>query len=138
MRKADEDGKEIWIIYLGDHDPSGIDMTRDIDERLGLFLYGGGRNLDQVERIALNMDQIEFYHPPENPAKQTDSRYQGYIEEYGESSWELDALEPSVLSDLVERAILKHLDTDEFGRVERLEEKHRKLIRAAAAHLKET
>lgn len=42
-----------------------------------------------------------------------------------------------MLSELVEQAIMKHLDTDEFERVERLEEKHRKLIRAAAAHLKD-
>jgi virulence-associated protein VagC len=135
MRKADEDGKEIWIIYLGDHDPSGIDMTRDIDERLGLFLYGGGRNLDQVERIALNMDQIDLYHPPENPAKADDSRYAGYVSEYGESSWELDALEPGVLSELVETAITRHLDVEKFRKVVAVEKKHRKLIEAAGAKL---
>lgn len=135
LRVADEDGKEIWIIYLGDHDPSGIDMTRDIDDRLGMFLYGEGRKLDQVERIALNMDQIDLYHPPENPAKADDSRYVGYVEEYGESSWELDALEPSVLSELVETAIARHVNVEKFNRVAALEKKHRKLIEAAGKGL---
>lgn len=31
-------GKHVHIIHLGDHDPSGLDMTRDIEDRLCLFL----------------------------------------------------------------------------------------------------
>ena len=81
--------RPVTIFHLGDHDPSGIDMTRDNDDRLAMF--SGGDNVE-VERIALNMDQVEQYHPPPNPAKTTDSRYGAYIERYGEESWELDAL----------------------------------------------
>lgn len=84
------------IIHLGDHDPSGMDMTRDIEERLAVF---GARV--EVHRIALNMDQVEEYNPPPNPAKLTDSRCEGYMERFGEESWELDALEPSVLDALI-------------------------------------
>ena len=29
-----DDSKQIIVFYLGDHDPSGIDMTRDVEERL--------------------------------------------------------------------------------------------------------
>jgi len=84
------------ILHLGDHDPSGIDMTRDIKDRLDIF----GCPVDVV-RIALNMDQVEEYGPPPNPAKVTDSRYADYQEQYGDDSWELDALEPQVLVDLI-------------------------------------
>lgn len=91
------DGKEVHIIYLGDHDPSGIDMTRDVLERLELF---SGSDIE-VRRLALNMDQVEQLNPPENPAKTTDSRARAYIEEFGESSWELDAVEPAALARLV-------------------------------------
>lgn len=84
------------ILHLGDHDPSGKDMTRDISERLELF----GADVE-VQRIALNWDQIDEYNPPPNPAKLSDSRAKAYIEEYGYSSWELDALEPSVLTGLI-------------------------------------
>lgn len=86
------------IIHLGDHDPSGIDMTRDIRERLSLF---AGEEIE-VRRIALNFDQIEEYNPPPNPAKSTDSRFASYQREFGNSSWELDALEPRLLSQLIE------------------------------------
>lgn len=76
------------IIHLGDHDPSGIDMTRDIQERLQMF----GADV-YVKRVALTMNQIGTYNPPPNPAKITDSRASKYIDEYSNESWELDALE---------------------------------------------
>ncbi len=100
--------KEVYVLYLGDHDPSGIDMTRDVDERLELFADGW----IETQRLALNMDQVEEYGPPENPAKTTDSRYTAYIERFGESSWELDALEPSVLAGLVRERIEALRDDD--------------------------
>jgi hypothetical protein len=92
------DDKQVCIIHLGDHDPSGIDMTRDLADRLELFSYG---EPVQVVRLALNMDQVEQYGPPENPTKLSDTRAAVYIAEYGYSSWELDALEPRVLAELV-------------------------------------
>lgn len=101
QRLCDKDDKDITIIHLGDHDPSGIDMTRDIDDRLHLF----GADL-YVDRIALTMDQVRAQNPPPNPAKLTDTRCQGYIREYGDQSWELDALEPSYLTKLITGAIL--------------------------------
>lgn len=93
-------GKQVVIFHLGDHDPSGMDMSRDILDRLELF----ESRLD-VNRIALNMDQIEQYNPPPNPAKTTDSRAADYIAQYGHDSWELDALEPHMMADLIERHI---------------------------------
>lgn len=89
------------ILHLGDHDPSGIDMSRDIEERVRLF---GGKKLRSkliFERVALNMNQVEQYNPPENPAKISDSRFNKYMKQFGESSWELDALDPEVVDGLV-------------------------------------
>ena len=97
---------EPHVFYLGDHDPSGIDMTRDVEDRLCLL---SDRRV-YVHRLALNMDQIEEYNPPENPTKLTDTRANEYIKMFGESSWELDALEPTVLADLVSDAILEYRD----------------------------
>ena len=85
-----------YIIHLGDHDPSGIDMTRDIQERLEMF----GADV-YVKRVALTMNQVTTYNPPPNPAKITDSRCGKYIDQYGEESWELDALEPQMLKKLI-------------------------------------
>ncbi len=97
LLKKYEDGKVIHVIHLGDHDPSGIDMSRDIFERLTMF---AGTKV-HVLRIALNMVQVKRYNPPPNPAKVTDSRFADYQKKFGDESWELDALEPRVLVDLI-------------------------------------
>lgn len=101
--------KECHIIHLGDHDPSGIDMTRDIEDRLEMF----GADV-RVHRIALIMDQVEAYDPPPNPAKLSDSRCGLYIRKYGRHSWELDALEPSVLSTLITDELESLLDGEAY------------------------
>lgn len=120
-----EDGvEEIHIFYLGDHDPSGIDMTRDIAERLELFTYGT-INATKVHRLALNWNQVEEWQPPENPAKETDSRYATYVHEFGHSSWELDAVEPRALADLVRNGIQELIDQDVWDEVAEREKRMR-------------
>lgn len=109
-------GKSCVIIYLGDHDPSGIDMSRDIKERLKLF---GVEELI-FRRVALNHDQISLYNPPPNPAKTTDSRYTSYIDKYGDESWELDALEPKILHDIITKNVTEFIDEKEVQRVKNL------------------
>ena len=120
------EGKTPIIFHLGDHDPSGIDMTRDNRERLEMFMGGV-----DIERLALNMDQIEQYNPPPNPAKESDSRFANYIELYGDESWELDALEPQVLVGLIENAILSIRDESAYQEVVDRENEHLRLLRLA-------
>jgi len=103
-------GQTTVVLHLGDHDPSGKDMTRDIADRLSLFLKYHGYRAIEVDRLALNMDQVERYDPPPNPATVTDSRAAAYIEAFGDESWELDALEPAVLNDLITRAVTVRRD----------------------------
>lgn len=91
--------QSITILHFGDHDPSGIDMTRDLTSRIDTFCQGEA-DFDLI-RCALNMDQVEELNPPRNPAKTTDSRFDKYAEMFGDSSWELDALPPSYLNNLV-------------------------------------
>lgn len=93
------------IIHLGDHDPSGIDMTRDIQERLNMF----GADVT-VKRVALTMNQIDQYNPPPNPAKLSDSRCHAYMEQFGDESWELDALEPKVITNLIRSEVTAFRD----------------------------
>jgi hypothetical protein len=98
LRYWTNSGQQPYIIHFGDHDPSGIDMGRDICERLRRTFASDL----EFKRVALTMDQIEEYKPPPNPAKITDSRYSVYVSNYGEQSWELDALEPMKFRQLIE------------------------------------
>jgi hypothetical protein len=154
-------GKFCHVIHLGDHDPSGKDMSRDIESRLTDFLTyhlirdfmkgkalmpeGERREhqfelieqavspmLPRVHRIALNMDQVRQYNPPPNPAKITDSRATAYIAEFGGESWELDALDPDVLVALVRDNILALLDRERWETERDRQESERALLNATS------
>ena len=124
-----EDGQQPVIIHLGDHDPSGIDMTRDINDRHNIFI--SKYTLDasvKIVRIALNYDQVEEYNPPPNPAKLTDTRADKYVKEYGDSSWELDALEPRVIRDLIRDTVDEFIDHDLMQATKDQETEYRKVL----------
>lgn len=111
LRRHLDNGQMPYIIHFGDHDPSGIDMSRDIMDRLKYTFMSDYK----FHRVALNMDQIETYNPPPNPAKVTDSRYESYRELYGDESWELDSLEPTEFRGLIESHINRIRDETIWG-----------------------
>lgn len=117
-RRMTQVEKPIFIIYIGDFDPSGLDMIRDINDRLDEF---GVKDFN-VLHIALTMDQIEKYRPPPNPAKITDPRANWYISEHGDKSWELDALKPDILHEITQNSILANLDILQFKKILNKEE----------------
>lgn len=124
------------IFHLGDHDPSGIDMSRDIEDRLNMFLnyhweeddwepswWDGGI---EFQRLALNMDQIRRFNPPPNPTKMSDGRAADYVEKHGYSSWELDALNPSQIANIIETAVAAYTDDDAMAEMTAKEDAHKK------------
>lgn len=145
-----EAGNEVTILHIGDHDPSGLDMSRDIEDRLRMFISRDWAGLHmgpgqwtrgeirrsmlehmsskgnvwattpwQVKRIALTYDQVEQYNPPPNPVKQSDARFQRYVDDTGlMESWELDALEPTVLQELIQSELDAVRDDDVWGESE--------------------
>lgn len=121
FQNALQRGKKPVLLHLADHDPSGLNMTDDNATRLQLFAEDEGFDID-VRRLALNMDQIEEYKPPPNPAKETDSRAKGYVQKYGTSSWELDALRPQVIDKLIDDTINEYRDPEVWREVQALED----------------
>ena len=134
FKEAIIDEKKVYVLYFGDHDPSGLDMIRDIKERLmNLLMIGLLRekaedmknmtNDDEefkemidshmgwvqehlsVIHVGLTYDQVLEFNPPPNPAKEDDPRSKGYKAQYGTSSWEVDALPPNILNELLTEAI---------------------------------
>jgi hypothetical protein len=124
-------GKQVTLLHLGDHDPSGLDMTRDIEDRLRLFMRSRSQSLE-VRRIALTMDQIRQYDPPPNPAKITDSRSTDYIQVWGDESWELDALDPQILNDLITTEIGQIVDQARLDARRAEQERDRELLNVAS------
>jgi len=139
-RYYSEGAERVIILHLGDHDPEGIDMTRDIEDRFRLFLIEDG--FDQaaaysdgfeIRRIALNMDQVRAYNPPPNPAKDTSSRYAGYVTRFGtRTSWELDALDPPTIDALIRAEVENERDEDLWQEAVDNEQEGKDLLVAAS------
>lgn len=195
------DGHKIKILYFGDHDPSGLDMIRDIQDRIDFFIAKGGdfdierfhdwrenkgyldadiiyilrkhkltekeikkyeKALDtfeenhdhktceyfekvaylkeekpfQVIPIGLTKKQINKFNPPPNPAKLDDPRAKWYVKEHGNISWEVDAIDPDVMKQIVEDNIIFNMDVSVFNSVIKREEKEVKLIKEIAEKYK--
>jgi hypothetical protein len=128
LRDAETFNRQTLILHLGDHDPSGLDMTRDIADRLRMFSANGHGSIVDVKRIALNFDQVERYQPPPNPTKDTDTRSGTYRDAFGEDCWELDALDPTVIDELIEREIASVADSDAWDSAMSEESSHRNLL----------
>lgn len=116
-------GNDCKILYLGDHDPSGIDMIRDIDKRIKEMLkLDYQEHKFNIEAIALTMKQINRFNLPKNPAKLTDPRAKWYLNEFGTSSWEVDALDPKTLNTLLTNHIKRNINIKTYMKVLQQEE----------------
>jgi hypothetical protein len=78
------------------------------------------------------MDQVRQYHPPPNPAKETDTRSGSYIEQYGTESWELDALELTIIDTLIRTSVAGLIDRRRWDAEIEIERQQREELRAAA------
>lgn len=132
-------GKQrVIILHLGDHDPSGLQMSEDNENRLYHMIahhLGSRRAIKDFEfrRIALTEDQISQYNPPPNPAKESDSRYDWYVDKTGlNQSWELDALDPNVIVDLVNAHVEGERDNTLWLTSKGVEARHKALLKATA------
>lgn len=129
----------VTILYLGDHDPSGVDMIRDIEDRIQEFFIGesdGYRSHSfEITPIALSRPQIKQYNPPPNPAKIADPRAADYIAVHGAQSWEVDALKPEVLHQILNDAILELIDFDKYKKQCNLEAKDKKKLKSVIPYL---
>jgi hypothetical protein len=132
--EAIEDGREPIVFHLGDHDPAGLSATEALRATLSLM----ARQPVKVVRLALNMDQIKNYKPPANVLKDEgeikDSRYPKYRDEHGSEMYELDALEPRVIGELIRKAATKLIDQDAWSEAQDREQAARDAIAKIARH----
>ncbi len=110
--------KPTILLYFGDFDPSGVDIERDLEDRLSRY---GAKDF-KVKRIALTADQIRDYQLPPMPVKRSDARSEGFMATHGDMAVELDALDPNLLQEMVKRSILDNIDSGKWNaRVRKIE-----------------
>ncbi len=139
FRRAYKKEQNIKLLYLGDFDPSGEDMVRDINDRI--MEFANGDNIDMayfdfdIEKIALTRQQIRQYNPPPNPAKRSDPRANTFIKQHGDTSWEVDALRPEVLNQILEDAIKANIDESAYMEIVGRERADKNKLRSLLQYL---
>jgi hypothetical protein len=135
LQAISSEGQTPIVFYLGDHDPSGLDMTRSLRDELTLY----GRSPVEVIRLGLNLSQVWGLDLPPNPAKEYDARYSKYVEETEQtSSWELDALSPTFIDGLLEDAVGNLVDRTAWAAALESETANRGLLRQTARRFDST
>lgn len=121
---CNDNGKTATVVYVGDFDPSGEDMVRDLRARFAVFGCAV-----EVQKLALTMEQIRRHRLPPNPAKVTDPRARAYIRRWGNQSWEVDALPPDLLPRLLRAEFRKLVDLKKMQAIKAREDEHKKKLR---------
>jgi hypothetical protein len=127
--------QDVYVLYLGDFDPSGMDMIRDVRDRI-LEFFGDNYAPFEIIPVALTREQIDEYEPPPNPAKMSDPRAGKFVDEHGDTSWEVDALPPEVLNRVLDRAIKDLIDFDLYRSVVESEEADKEKLEKAKTYIR--
>ncbi|MFT3792043.1 MAG: hypothetical protein QM741_13415 [Rudaea sp.] len=119
-----ENDKPLTVLYVGDHDPSGLHMSEvDIPERLER--YGGEADFRRIaltaQDVAPGTDLPHF----DADTKRGDPRYRWFRDRYGSRCWELDALSPVTLRARVENAVVEMLDMGRWNSAVQVEKAER-------------
>ena len=121
--KKIQEGKNCYLFYFGDFDPSGLSIYYSLMERLRK--YGGYGKKINFQRIALTPSQIDTYHLPQDPAKRSDPNFKNFVAKYGDNVVELDALPPDILQDLIRDCIEAKINNAILAQVQKIEEKEK-------------
>lgn len=106
--------KPFHALYVGDWDPSGLHMS-EVDLPARIEEYGG---IALIHRVALTCSDTASGLPSfEAETKCGDPRHSWFVEHYGVTCWELDALSPVILRDRVSNAIVRLLNIDQWNRM---------------------
>jgi hypothetical protein len=147
---AYQDGKNVVILHIGDFDPSGVDIFRDVEETLRLYALAvrqrqpvaairstwsdrGVRGLTDwltFERLALTQEQVDQYHLPARPPKMSDTRTAKFV---GRGTVEVEALPVDALLSIVEQAIVGCIDMETLRVAEVAEASEREIAQRIAA-----
>ncbi len=105
--------KRLTVLYAGDWDPSGLHMS---DEDLPSRLEEYGGRVDLLRLALTEADTTSGLPSFRADTKTNDPRYRWFVNGYGPTCWELDALSPVILRERVEQAILARLDVAAWQR----------------------
>ncbi len=122
--------KPISLYYLGDHDPNGLDIERDLQTRLRGFL---GTKEFTWQRLGITGDDFkreDLLGFPVRPSgsKSWRRRTGDYIEQHGDRCVEIDAIPPAEIRQRLRDTIEGHIDQGAWERLRVVERAERETI----------
>jgi len=112
------EGRTVQIVYIGDHDPSGVLIPEKILEQLHVFAPG----VEIVfSRLAVTAAQIEEWNLPGKPPKQGDTRTRNF---HGEAV-DVEAIPAAQLREMLGDRFAEFMPRAELRRLRDLERRER-------------
>ena len=109
-----QSGKDrLVLLFLSDFDPDGEEIVHSFARSLR-----DDFGIEEIEpiKVALTADQVqEFELPPAMKAKTDSTNYQRFTDKHGDDVWELEALPPATLQQLLQDAIDRVIDVEAFN-----------------------
>jgi len=131
IKDLNQTPRKATIIYFGDYDPRGENIPAVIKRDFSRLGYAA-----TIHKVALTPEQIKAYQLIPAPCKKTDNMSKGWIADHGDNVYELDALEPNVLRQIVRDSIKQHLDSrQQMLRIAYMEQENRKLKEMISEYL---
>jgi hypothetical protein len=116
-RKWRQIHKPITVYYVGDHDPSGRDLERDVREKTARF---SGKRVNWV-RLAVNPEHFAEYNIRPLAPKKGDKRTRKFVEKWGPDCAEVEAVPATDLRAMIRGAIERHIPAADWERLRAVE-----------------
>ena len=127
----DADGRDLFVLYVGDYDPSGLWMSaKDLPARFAR--YDGDHIV--LNRIALTAGQCGGLLSFPAADKRKDPRYPWFAANFGDRCWELDAMDPNELRDCVAQEIRELIEPTAWTRCERINTAEQQSLQSVLAN----
>jgi len=124
--------KDLIALYVGDFDPSGLFMSEeDLPTRLAEY---GAREDVTLRRIALTREQVSELPPFSATDKRKDPRFRWFVANYGDRCWELDAMDPNDLRNVVESTIQELIEPIAWARCEAVNKAEQESLKTIIAN----
>jgi hypothetical protein len=132
-----DDDKTIHVLYLGDHDPSGVVIERSAKETIERYLDDDTIKIKiEWERLAVLKADGKELKLLKNPTKEKDSRAAGFTEEFGAGCYELEAVDSEIIQQRLEDAIKRQIDKPLWEALDEVEEQQSELAKKYSKKLK--
>lgn len=124
-------GRRIKFLFICGKTPQGFEEYNKFIKHHSEYFW-----LNSTKIICLTKAQIKKYKLPESQLYELNSRRaKKYVDKYGKVAYDLEALHPSDMANIIEKAILRNIDVNKFNDMQITEEKSKLYLWKLLEHI---